>query len=47
MVVIIGAVPDTPRRGRNANRSIATPRMPVPSIVTMNAATRMPANGSP
>ena len=34
MVVIMGAVPDTPRTGRRQIRSIRTPRSPVSSIVT-------------
>ena len=40
MVVIIGAVPETPRNGFKHTRSMTAPRMPVVSMVKANAATR-------
>ncbi len=45
--MIIAAVPRTPRNGRSAMRSIATPSTPPASIVTANAKTSAPASASP
>src|SRR3984957_16475750 len=47
IVVIIAAVPRTPRSGRSDRRSIATPRMPAPSIVTAREKTNPPASAGP
>jgi hypothetical protein len=47
IVVIIAAVPRILRSGRSATRSIATPRMPAVSIVTMKAKPSAPISAKP
>ena len=45
--MIIAAVPRTPRNGRSAMRSIATPRTPAASIVTTKAKASAPTSANP
>ena len=47
IVVIMGAVPDTPRTGRRQIRSIRTPRPPVSAIVTGKTRSSIPTSGRP
>ena len=47
IVVIIGAVPDTPRTGRRQSRSMRTPRPPVSTIVTGKTKSSIPISGRP